>query len=125
MGDPAISATVPGCEEGANFRSTLKIVSLCYSTLLICIWKTLHFNVPTSRYSTTRRLFLQVSWMVIALYAPEILLFLAINEWISAKTLLKRVLVLHSDLAEPGMFDPMCHFIRRKFVSAQCPYVIE
>ena len=56
-------------------RGTFAIISLCFSTLIICVWSTLHFNVPTRRYTVTRRVSLQVSWMFFALLAPEVLLY--------------------------------------------------
>ncbi len=93
-------------------RSTFGIISVCASTLIICIWSTLHFNVPIRRYTVTRRFFLQVSWMFIALLAPEALLFLAINERITASILLKKVLKVHPHLAKPGMFARVDSWIR-------------
>ena len=66
--------------------------------------------------------------MIIALYAPELLLFLAINEKVTAGTLLKVALQFHPDLAEPGMFLSMYHYIRGLvewiLVSSQCLYSI-
>ena len=41
--------------------------------------------------------------MFIALLAPELLLFLAINERIGANTMLKKVLKFHPYLEKPGM----------------------
>ena len=105
-------------------RGTFGITSLCFSTLIICIWSTLHFNVPAKRYTATRRFFIQVSWMFIALIAPEVLFFLAINERIMAGVLLKKVLKFHPHLAKPGMFTRMYNWIRGraepKDVSGQC-----
>ena len=123
MEDPATNISAPDCHpqrwgQAPNYRGTLDIIWLCFSTLIICIWKTLHFSIPINRYSTTRRVFLQAFWMVIAFIAPEFLFFLAINELTNAKTLVKRVLASHPHLAEPPT-------IRGLFVSDQYPYVIE
>ena len=85
----------------------------------------MHFNIPPKRYSTIRRFFLQVSWMVIALYAPELLLYLAINERISADAMVKKVLAAHPHLAEPGLLDRYIYGpVEWILVSAQCPSVI-
>ena len=66
--------------------------------------------------------------MVIALYAPEFLLFLAINEIINADTLVERVLAVHKGLTGPGLLDHIGKYIggRVKWIYAgtQCPYVI-
>ena len=130
MEAPATNTTTPGNPPRLwvpeiKQRGTFGIISLCFSTLIICTWNNLHFNIPTKRYSAIRRLLLHVSWTLIAFLTPELLLFLAINERISADTLLKRVLEFHSDLAEPRMLASMHHSIRGLFASAQCPYVIE
>ena len=129
MENPATNTTIPS-NPPYNWmgeprqRGTFGIISLCFSTMVICIWCTLHFNVPTRRYTVTRRFFLQVSWMVFALLAPEALLFLAINERIVAGVLLKKVLRFHPHLAKPGMFTRIYNWIRgraeSKDVSAQC-----
>ena len=62
--------------------------------------------------------------MFIALLAPEVLFFLALNERITAGVLLKKVLTFHPRLAKPGMFTRMYNWIRGraepKDVSAQC-----
>ena len=110
-------------------RTTFGILSFCFSTLIICVWSTLHFPIPTRRHTAIRRVFIQVSWMVFALLAPEALLFLAINERIMAGALLKQVLKLHPHLAKPGMLAHMynyfCGRAKSKDVSAQCQiYVI-
>ena len=46
-------------------------ISLCFSTLIICIWSTVHFNIPVKRYTVTRCCFTQMSWMFIALLTPR------------------------------------------------------
>jgi len=79
---------------------------------MICIWNTVHFNIPIRRYTVTRRFFLQVSWMFLALLAPEVLLYLAIIEKLTAQTLLEKTLKFHPHLAKPGVFTSMYNWIR-------------
>ena len=129
MENPATNATTPNDPPHPwvpepKQRGTFGIISLCLSTMIICIWSTLHFNIPIKRYTATRRFFIQVSWMFIALLAPEVLLFLAINERINAGILLRKVLKSHPHLVKPGMLAGVCDWIRgrvkSKDVSAQC-----
>ena len=129
MENPATNTTTPRNPPykwmgEPNQRGTYGIISLCFSTLIICIWNTLHFSIPTRPYTVTRRVFLQVSWMIFALLAPEALLFLALEERIVAGNLLKNVLKFHPHLAKPGMFTRIYNWIRgrgeSKDVSAQC-----
>ena len=135
MSDPATNITSPGnprylWKAEPKERGTYGIISLCFSTLIICIWSTLHFNVPTRRYTADRRLFYQVFWMIIALLTPEVLLYLAINELITARVLVKQALKFHPHLAKPGMLAGMYNWIRgraeSKDVSAHSQaYVIQ
>ena len=131
MDNPATNTTAPSNPpylwvEEPELRGTFGIISFCLSTLIICIWSTLHFNIPTKRYTETRRFFFHVFWMFLALLAPELLLFLAINERISAGTLLRKVLKFHPRLAEPGMLaGNIDTHTQSTNVSAQRPYVIQ
>ena len=121
MENPANNSTAPSnppynWEAEPKRRGTFGIISLCFSTMIICVWSTLHFNIPIRRYTVARRFFLQVSWMIIALLAPEFLLYLAINERIMASVLLKKVLKFHPHLAKPGKFTCLYNWIRGTFI---------
>ena len=133
MADPATNTTTPAGTlsqswgEEPNFRGTFGIILLCFSSMLIFAWNSLHFNIPTTRYSATRRFFLQVCWTFIAFCSPEFLLFLAVNERISANILVEKVLAVHPDLAKPKSVarHNISGLARWILVSAECPYVIE
>jgi len=129
MENPVTNATTPNDPPHLwvpepRQRGTFGIISFCLSTLIICIWSTLHFNVPTKHHSNTRRFFHQVFWMFITLLALEYLLFLAINERINAGILLRKVLKSHPHLVKPGMLAGMWDWIhsrvKSKEVSTQC-----
>src|SRR5260221_11445538 len=87
----------------SNQRSTFAILSFCSSTMIICVWSTLHFNIPARHFTSTRRFFFELGWVLFALLAPEVLLYFAINERIEAGILLKKALKFHPHLAKPGM----------------------
>ena len=109
-------------------RGTFGIISFCSTTLIICTWSTLHFNIPIRRNTTIHRFVLQVTWMVLALLAPEFLLFLAINERTNAGVLVKKAMEFHPDLAKPGIPSRMYNWIsgraESKGVSAQCQSIV-
>jgi len=50
--------------------------------------------------------------MSIALFAPQFLLYFAINEWVDAAILVKKTLAFHPQLAKRGMFISMYNYIR-------------
>ena len=100
-------------------RTTFGILSFCFSTLIICVWSTLHFNIPPRRHTVTSGVFLQL--LVFAFLAPEALLYFAVNERIRAGILLKRAFKLHPHLAKPGllarMYNYFCGRAKSKHVS--------
>ena len=57
--------------------------------------------------------------MLIALLAPEVLLFLAINERIDAGLLMKTVREYHPELVKPGMIDCIRNYIRGRVNSSE------
>ena len=129
MENPAANTTTPSNPPylwvgEPEQRTTFGILSFCFSTLIICVWSTVHFNVPRRRHTNTRRLFLQVAWMLIALLAPEYLLYLAVCERIDAGFLLGKVQEFHPELVKPGMIAHMRNSIRglvnSREVSTQC-----
>src|SRR5258708_30692369 len=73
-------------------RTSFGILSFCITTMLICIWGTVHFNIPTTRHSLIHRLLLQAAWMFIALIAPEALLYIAVHQRIDAGTLQRKAM---------------------------------
>ena len=111
MENPASNTTTPGdpsywWNAEPTQRGTFGILSFCLSTLIICVWSTLHFDIPTTRHTPTYRFFIQVFWMVIALIAPEVQLCAANNQRIEAGYLVKKAAeyLPSQELAKPGIF---------------------
>lgn len=88
-----------------KFRGTFGILSLCMSTLLICVWNALHLDIPIRRYTTARKLLVSVSWMIIAIFGPELLLFIAFNQRVAASAVTKQAIKLFSS-AQREQNDP-------------------
>lgn len=55
-----------------NTRGTWTILSSCLLTLLLCLWKAVHLNVPDVRDSTGLRFARKAGWLVLGMLAPEI-----------------------------------------------------
>jgi len=60
--------------------------------------------------------------MVVALLAPEVLLYMAINERFDATRLMKRALEFHPRLAKPGMLARVYNYVRAKLKDVSVPY---
>jgi len=60
--------------------------------------------------------------MVVALLAPEVLLYLALTERVDATKLMKAALASHPRLAKPGMLARVYNYIRAKLKDVSVPY---
>jgi hypothetical protein len=121
MGGPASNTTTPSQPayswvEEPKQRGTFGILSLCLTTMIICVWSAVHMDIPHTRHSSTRRFLIRVGWMLIALIAPEALLYLAINQRIQAHTLEKRAAkyLQSQPMAKPGMLARGLNYILRR-----------
>lgn len=60
-----------------QFRGTFSILSSCLITMSLCIWTSLHLNVPEHRKEHLQK-YRKAGWMVLGLLAPELV---AWNAW--------------------------------------------
>lgn len=121
MENPSITTVAPSNPpflwvEGPKQRDTFGIFSFCFSTIIICIWNTLHFDIPITRQSRTNRFLLRIPWVLVALLAPEALLCAAIYQRIDAGAVAKKALqyLPSRELTKPGRLAcAFNHILRR------------
>lgn len=80
---PGHAAWVPN----PSCRGTFGIASLCLSTTLICIWSSVHRDIPLKRLSTFRSLLRDAPLVLVALFCPELLFYYALNQFLCARRL--------------------------------------
>ncbi|KAF2664974.1 hypothetical protein BT63DRAFT_443287 [Microthyrium microscopicum] len=77
-----------------NVRGTLDIVWTCFSILLLCTWTVQHLNIqPLIKPRTIGQYFhwiiffikRKAKWMILTLIAPEILIGLALSQFVAAR----------------------------------------
>ncbi|KAI9754941.1 MAG: hypothetical protein M4579_004477 [Chaenotheca gracillima] len=68
-------------------RGTAGVLYSCVFTIYLCVWSAIHPNIP-SVFSFRKRKFLS---LLEALFAPELILYLAFEQRVSAKALQKRL----------------------------------
>jgi hypothetical protein len=61
-----------------QFRGTFGILSSCLITMSLCIWTSLHLNLPEHKKEHLQK-YRQLGWMVLGLLAPE---FVVWNAWV-------------------------------------------
>lgn len=86
-----INGWVPDPSSG---RGTFSIISSCVLTLSLCVYTALHLNIKARAESIAESLLLKIKWVLIGTLAPEILLFVAWRQWVSARSLTKAVNLL-------------------------------
>lgn len=87
---PIISNTTApyvGFVKDPDGRGTVSLVVSCLITLLLCVWQALHFNVPEKGRTSWDALMMNVLWITIGIYAPELVVFTAWRQWSSAQLL--------------------------------------
>ncbi|KAK0619402.1 hypothetical protein B0T14DRAFT_432002, partial [Immersiella caudata] len=80
--------------ESSDFRGTTDILYSCVVTLVACIYTALHLNVPT-KSGLGHAVRSKGKWVFIGLIAPELVLYLAIAQFLQARKLVK---ALHARL---------------------------
>jgi len=78
-----------------EFRGTISILQSCLLTLVACVYTALHLNVP--RKTDWKHILLTKSkWVAITVLAPEVSLFMAAEQLIRARELVKELRALQS-----------------------------
>lgn len=78
----------PAWQPDPRGRGTWSLLYSCVFTLVLCIWNAIHLNVPPSNESFWVGLTRKIKWVIIALVAPEIVVFVAFQQWLTAVTFL-------------------------------------
>ena len=70
------------CDNIHTCRTLPSLLASCASTVFLCTWATLHLDVPTKPSESWRgRCWRRIGWTLVALFAPEVLLFFAYEDW--------------------------------------------
>ncbi|RPA78755.1 hypothetical protein BJ508DRAFT_416361 [Ascobolus immersus RN42] len=85
---PSAHATI---HKEPNTRGTAGLIWTCLLTLILCIWTTVHPNVPGGKRKWYGWLWVRVSWMLMALFAPEVVLYMAYKQNIVARWITKEM----------------------------------
>lgn len=76
-----------GWVEDPNGRGTFGLVVSCLSTLLLCVYSAMHLNLPMYKESSARYIWRYFKWALIGILGPELVVWMAWRQYISAHTL--------------------------------------
>ena len=68
-------------------RGTFGLLTSCLITLSLCVYTSLHFNVPGNGSSKVSRFFEKLEWTLVGVFAPELVVYMAWTQWSSARKL--------------------------------------
>jgi hypothetical protein len=81
----------PAWVPKASYRGTWDVLYSCTITLGLCVYTAIHLNIPSleeSRFSFYLR---KTKWVVIAVFAPEVVLYTAWTQWDRARDISSRL----------------------------------
>jgi hypothetical protein len=68
-------------------RGTFGILQSCVITLSLCVYTALHLNIFPKKFSQTQILLSQAAWITVGIFAPELVVFVAFQQYQAAKKL--------------------------------------
>jgi hypothetical protein len=102
MFEPLGNSTVlpaTGWHPEPRIRGTFSILSGCLITMSLCIWTSLHLNLPEHKREHIQK-YRKLGWMILGLIAPEMVVW---NAWEQRKTMKK----LSKLMQEKGLMPAM------------------
>lgn len=79
----------PPWVSSSNTRGTSDILWSCIVTLTACVYSALHLNIPPANEGKLKFYWRKLKWVAIALFAPEIVLYCALTQFLKARELVK------------------------------------
>ena len=76
--------TVSGWVDDPDGRGTFTIVSSCVLTLSLCVYTAIHLNVRPHRTTELQSWIETTKWVLFAILAPELVVFVAWRQYVSA-----------------------------------------
>ena len=80
-------------------RGTFSILSSCLITMSLCIWTSLHLNLPEHKKEHLQK-YRKLGWMILGLIAPEMVVWNAWEHWKQMKEMSKEMQKVHLTLGE-------------------------
>ena len=68
-------------------RGTASLLQTCLLTILLCVYNSVHLNIPIHKDSEWRKFYAKSKFVILALFAPEILTYFAWAQRTDAKTI--------------------------------------
>lgn len=77
---------VTGWRSEPNTRGTWSLLYSCVFTLFLCVYSAIHINIPARGEPGNAHFWRKVKWVVIAIFAPEVVLYSAWQQYYIASS---------------------------------------
>jgi hypothetical protein len=80
----------PAWTSSAKLRGTSDVLWSCLVTLIACIYTSIHLNVPQNKDGKDGRwvlLMRHIGWAIVTLLAPELVIYMALSQYLKARHL--------------------------------------
>lgn len=101
FGNPATNLSATWHLEPRG-RGTYSILFTCLTTMLLCVWTSVHLNVPDQDGLTRQRFLRKPGWLLLAVLAPELV---AWNAW-EQRQIARELMNAFIEIREPGQRSP-------------------
>ncbi|KAF2681047.1 hypothetical protein K458DRAFT_85623 [Lentithecium fluviatile CBS 122367] len=120
-----VEGGLTGWYEPPNFRGTWDLILSCVLTLTICVWSALHLNVPTEESRLRDRNVRRLRWILLGIFAPELVVSTAFAQYLTAKWLQREIRKDVTYRKENGT-DPRWSAEQqlREFSTTQCYFAV-
>jgi hypothetical protein len=78
-------------------------------TLSLCVYTAIHLNIPTPGELAWKKTMRKAKWVLIGIFAPQVVLYTALQQWWFARRLLNELSQM-SYKSENGKLDMTYHF---------------
>lgn len=72
-------------------RGTTSLIVTCLVTLGLCVWSAMHLSIPKINETSLHHTMQYVKWSMIGILGPELVLFAAWRQYVSAQGLIGEV----------------------------------
>ncbi|TFK60859.1 hypothetical protein BDN72DRAFT_904620 [Pluteus cervinus] len=75
------------CDCGSTERTLVDIIRSCLLTIAACVYRAIHQNIPDPKASWFQRQWVRVQITLLALLAPELMIWWAMKQWMGARVI--------------------------------------
>ncbi|MCJ1387161.1 hypothetical protein MMC18_000001 [Xylographa bjoerkii] len=91
-------------QDEPNTGGSWSIISTCLVTLGLCVWTSLHLNIPEHN-GKTHQMWRKAGWLLTGLLAPELVVYVALEQRRAALRLTKEMQAIFKQAPEAKLVE--------------------